>query len=77
MSWLWKVLLLCIILGGAQWMHTHPDSQASQQALVLWGKMRVEWDTFVAHVGEYWKQFPTYLHQMLDTTPKPKLPIKP
>ena len=68
---LWKILLLCILVGGAQWMHAHPDSEMTQQFLVYFAKVRAEWDLFVAHFTMYLNQFPTYIHQLMDTTPKP------
>ena len=28
--WLWRILLICIVLGAVQWGYTHPDSQITQ-----------------------------------------------
>ncbi len=77
MSWTWKILLVCIILGGAQWMHVHPDSKISEQSSGYLHAVQVEWDDFTAHAGEYLDKFPGYMRQLLDTVPKPIIDTPP
>ncbi len=74
MDWLWKIVLVCIILGAAQWLNTHPDSEMAQQILVFFQRVREEWNIFLTHASEYFAKFPEYIRQMLDTTPKPVKP---
>lgn len=40
--WLWRILLLCLVLGTIQWGYTHPDSQLSISAKKYWTEAKAE-----------------------------------
>lgn len=40
--WLWRGLLICIVLGTFQWGYTHPDSELTTKAKKLWAEAKTE-----------------------------------
>lgn len=40
--WLWRIMLVCLVLGTLQWGYTHPDSQLTQQAKKYWAQGQAE-----------------------------------
>lgn len=71
MRWLWRIFLLCLILGSVQWLHTHPDSSVTKGLSDFSHEVRDNWNNFLGVCGDYWHDFPTYMRNMLDTSPKP------
>jgi hypothetical protein len=71
MEWLWRILVICILFGSIQWLHTHPDSTVAKQLDVFFHEVRDEGAKFPGKFAEYWHHFPGYMHDMLDTSPKP------
>ena len=70
MRWLFRILILCVILGGWQWMHTHPDADTTKQLHEFFHQVQLEWDNFTGTFSDYWHSFPQYMRNLLDTAPK-------
>lgn len=40
--WLWRILLICIVLGTVQWGYTHPNSKLTVAAKKYWDEAQAE-----------------------------------
>jgi hypothetical protein len=45
--WLWRIFLICLVLGTVQWAYTHPDSKLTLTAKKYWAQAQAEVDKLI------------------------------